>query len=187
MNILESVLDAGGGNAVSQIAKTLGMGETQAQSAIGQLLPVLAIGLSQNASTQEGLGSLLGALNRGNHQRYLDEPSTLGNAEGIQEGNSILDHIFGSKDVSRQVASRTAEKTGVGTDLIKKMLPIVATMAMGALSKQTSHAGMVSDQASPQQSNGLGGLASFLDFDQDGSIADDLLGLVVKRFFLTMP
>ncbi|MGB0909178.1 MAG: DUF937 domain-containing protein [Nitrospirales bacterium] len=183
MNILESVLNAGGGGAASQIAKSLGMGESQAQSAIGQLLPVLARGLSNNASTQEGLGGLLGALGRGNHQRYLDDPGILGHDNSVQEGNGILGHIFGSKDVSRQVASRTAEKTGIGSDLIKKMLPMVATMAMGALSKQASSSGMLGAQATPQQANGLGSLASFLDFDKDGSIADDLLGLVAKRFF----
>ena len=183
MNILESVLNADGGGAVSQIAKTLGMGESQAQSAIGQLLPVLARGLSNNASTQEGLGGLLGALGRGDHQRYVDDPRILGNSESVQEGNGILGHIFGSKDVSRQVASRASEKTGVGSDLIKKMLPMVATMVMGALSKQASSAGMVGTQAAPQQASGLSGLASFLDFDKDGSIADDLLGLAAKRFF----
>ncbi len=183
MNILESVLNAGGGGGVSHIAKSLGMGESQAQSAIGQLLPVLARGLSNKASTQEGLGGLLGALGRGNHQRYLDDPGILGNAESVQEGNGILGHIFGSKDVSRQVASRASEKTGIGSDLLKKMLPMVATMAMGALSKQASSTGMVGAQAAPQQASGLGGLASFLDFDKDGSIADDLLGLAAKRFF----
>ena len=183
MNILETIMNAGGGGAVSQIAKSLGVGESQAQSAVGQLLPALARGLSRNASTQEGLGGLLNALSQGNHQRYLDEPNILGNAESVQEGNGILGHIFGSKDVSRQVASRAAEKTGVGTDLIKKMLPMVATMAMGALSKQASSSAMLGAQAAPQQATGLGGLASFLDFDQDGSIADDLLGMVAKRFF----
>ena len=183
MNILESVLNAAGGGGVSQIAKTLGVGESQAQGAIGQLLPALARGLSKNASTQDGLGGLLGALGRGNHQRYLDQPNMLGSAESVQEGNGILGHIFGSKDVSRQVASRAAEKTGLGADLMKKMLPMVATMAMGALSKQASGVGMLGAQAAPQQAAGLGGLSSFLDFDQDGSIADDILGMVAKRFF----
>ncbi len=183
MNILETIMNAGGGRAVSQIAKSLGVGESQAQSAVGQVLPALARGLSRNASTQEGLGGLLHALSQGNHERYLDNPSLMGTAESIQEGNGILGHIFGSKDVSRQVASRAAEKTGIGSELIKKMLPMVATMAMGALSKQASSSGMLGAQATPQQATGLGGLASFLDFDRDGSIADDLLGMVAKRFF----
>ena len=61
MNILETVLQAGGGQVASQMAAALGVRESQAQSAMGQLLPALARGLSQNASSQDGLASLLGA------------------------------------------------------------------------------------------------------------------------------
>jgi len=40
------------------------------------------------------------------------------------------------------VASHAAEKSGIGADVLKKMLPMVAMMAMGSLGKQTSGAGM---------------------------------------------
>ena len=33
------------------------------------------------------------------------------------------------------------------------------------------------------QASGLGGITSFLDFDGDGSIVDDLLGIASKKFF----
>ena len=183
MNILETIMNAGGGGAVSEIAKSLGVGESQARRAVGQLLPALARGLTRNGSTQEGLGGLLNTLTQGNHQRYLDDPSILGTTESVQEGNGILGHIFGSKDVSRQVASRAAANTELGTDVLKKMLPMMATMVMGTLSKQASRTGMLGTQATPQQATGLGGLATTLDFDRDGSIADDILGLASKRFF----
>ncbi len=183
MNILETVMQARGGSVVHQLAKNFGVGESQAQRALGQLLPALARGLSRNASSSDGLSSLLGALNKGNHQRYLDDPSQLTDQSAIDEGNGILGHIFGSKDVSRNVASRAAEKTGIGTDILKKMLPVAASLAMGALGKKAGNLGVLGDGNSAPASTGLSGFASFLDFDNDGSIADDLLGMVAKRFF----
>ena len=91
----------------------------------------------------------------------------------------------GSKEVSRQVASHASQQTGVSSDILKKMLPVVATMVMGGLSKQSNTgggalAGLLGG-ASKQQSGGQSLLTSFLDADGDGSVADDLLGMFLKR------
>ncbi len=184
MNILESVLQAGGGAAVQQMAKSLGLGESQVQSVVGQLLPAVSRALANNASTSDGVSALLSAISRGNHQRYLEDPSLLNRTDSVQDGNGILGHLFGSKDVSRNIATRAAENTGVSSALIKKMLPMVASIAMAALSRKMSSSGMTGQpQPAPAQTSGLGKLASFLDFDGDGSIADDLLGIAARRFF----
>lgn len=179
MNLLETILSANNGSNVQQLAKNFGIGEGDAKSAIAQLLPALTSGLKRNTQSQDGLASLLGALSSGNHQRYLDQPENMQQHSTREEGNSILGHIFGSKDVSRQVASQASQKTGLGNDIMKQMLPMVATLAMGALSKQKQ-------QASPHGSLGNQGggnfLSSLLDADGDGSAVDDILGFA-KKFF----
>jgi hypothetical protein len=58
----------------------------------------------------------------GGHQQYLDDPSRLGAAETLQDGNGILGHIFGSKDVSRQVAAQASANTGISPDGLMGML-----------------------------------------------------------------
>jgi len=98
--------------------------------------------MKQNTNNPQGLAGLLGALQNGSHDQYLDNPAQLGQPQAVNEGNAILGHLFGSKDVSRAVAGRAAEKSGVGADILKKMLPMVAMMAMGSLGKQTRGAGM---------------------------------------------
>lgn len=182
MDLLNLLLNQGGGQAISQLAQKFGLNEEQAQSAISNVLPALGQGLARNASTQGGLESLMGALTGGQHQRYLEDPSLMGQEETIQDGNGILGHILGSKDVSRQVAQQASEKTGIGADVLKKMLPMVATLAMGALSRQTAGAqNTLAPGASP--GSGLTGiLGQFLDTNRDGSIADDLMGMA-SRFF----
>ena len=109
-----------------------------------------------------------------NHDQYIENPQMLGRPETVQDGNAILGHLFGSKDVSRAVASHASQKSGIGADLLKKMLPLVATMAMGSLSKQTRGGTMKSALAglamqhlmgggqAPQQGGGIGGLLGAL-------------------------
>lgn len=182
MNILNAILGANDGRAVGALAQQFGLSTDQASSAIGALLPALAGGLQRNVTQQGGLESLIGALTGGNHSRYLDNPATLSSPESILDGNGILGHILGTKDVSRAVASNAAATTGIGEDVLKKMLPIVATLAMGALARQTASAGGPGQVSAAAMSDNIGSLASFLDLNRDGSVADDVMGFVGKLF-----
>ena len=142
MNMMDIIMQAAGGQAPQQVGQQFGLDQQQSQSAISALLPAISSAMKQNTNNPQGLAGLLGALQKGNHSQYLDNPAQLGQAQATTEGNAILGHLFGSKDVSRGVASHAAEKTGIGADVLKKMLPMVAMMAMGSLGKQTSGAGM---------------------------------------------
>lgn len=153
--------------AKQQLGQQFGLDEEMTQKAMSALIPALAAGLKSNASKQGGVESLLEALNKGSHKRYLDEPSLLGRAETRDDGNGILGHLLGSKEVSRAVARRASEKTGLGDDLLKQMLPVIATMVMGSLAKKSEEPDTLSQLAGilgggqpqpPQQSGGLGGL-----------------------------
>ena len=144
INLLDMIMSAQGGNTAQQVGAQLGLNQQQSQSAIAALLPAISSALKQNTSNPQGLAGLLGALQGGNHDQYLEKPEMLGQASSITEGNAILGHLFGSKDVSRAVAGRASEKTGIGADVLKKLLPLVATMAMGSLSKQTRQPSMQS-------------------------------------------
>jgi len=144
INLLDMIMSAQGGNTAQQVGAQLGLNQQQSQSAIAALLPAISSALKQNTANPQGLGGLLGALQKGNHEQYLENPQMLGQAESVTDGNAILGHLFGSKDVSRAVAGHAAQKTGIGADVLKKLLPLVATMAMGSLSKQTRQPSMKS-------------------------------------------
>jgi hypothetical protein len=180
MNLLDTVMNAQNGDVLRQLANNLQLDEGQTRSAVGALVPALSRGIGNNTSSPEGLDDLIGALSRGNHRRYIEQPAALGESTAIDEGNGILGHIFGSKDVSRQVVARAAESSGVDSSVLKKMLPMLASVAMGAMAEQGFGGGSAS-QVAGDQSSGLGGmLAGFLDADKDGSILDDVLGMAGK-------
>ena len=163
MNLLDMIMQSTGGQAPRTVGSQLGLDESQSEQAIAALLPAISSALKMNTQKPEGLGALLGALQNSRNDQYLDNPQAVVQPEAIQNGNAILGHLFGSKDVSRAVAAHAAEKTGIGSDILKKMLPMVATMAMGALTKQTREPSMAEQLGSlmnglsgqPQQSGGL--------------------------------
>ena len=122
--------------------------------------------------------SLQNALSRGNHQQYIDRPELIQSEATREDGNKILGHLFGSKDVSRNVAAQAAQDTGIDAGLIKKALPLLAGLAMGALSKN-------SRSEDPTDSDGglgalLGGLLGGGSSSAGG--VDDLLDLAKKLF-----
>jgi hypothetical protein len=180
MNLIQSILNTQNGDSVRQLAQNFGLGEDQSVSALSSLIPALSQGLKQNVSSSDGLQDLLSALGSGNHQRYVDDVAVLGQPETIQEGNGILGHLLGSKDVSRQVAKQASAQTGLGEDILKRMLPVVATMVMGSVSKRAPSLGLQNTLGGGDATGVLGMLSTFLDADKDGSVADDVMGFVGK-------
>ena len=181
MNILSEILGAQGVDILGQLGKQFGLGEEQTRAAITGLLPALTEGLKKNMSTKKGLDDLLGALKKGNHRRYVEQPDILSTPASTKEGNDILGHIFGNKDVSRNATSNASATTGIDLGILKKMLPVVAAVLMGSLGKKSANDGMLSGATA--NNDVLGGLTSFIDLDKDGSIADELLMFAKKLFF----
>ncbi len=169
MNIIDLVLNAQGGSAARTAGQRAGLSPDQTTAGLSALVPALTAGLHRNASQPGGLDALLSALSNGRHAQYVDDATTLARDETVGDGNAILGHILGSKEASRAVAAQAAAQTGLGADVLKKLLPLAATMVMGSLAKSRSApAGGGADL--------LGMLAPMLDANRDGSIVDDVLG-----------
>jgi hypothetical protein len=127
----------------AEIGRQFGLNEAQTRAAFEQLAPVVAAGIRRNNQTDDGLGNLIKALQTGNHSRYTDDPSSLQSGQIVDDGNAILGHVFGSRDVSRGVANQAADLSGVGSAVLKKMLPVIAAIIMGQLAKRMGGGGAV--------------------------------------------
>lgn len=183
MGILDTLLGSSNGDAIAQLAKQIGLSEEQARAVVKEVTPALTRGMQHNTKDETGVEGLITALRTGNHARYIENPKVLGTAENIDDGNSILGHIFGSKEVSRSVAEHASQETGVASSLIKKALPIIATMVMASLGKSL-FGGTASASTNTEQTQPASGiLSSLLDSDRDGSIIDDVLGMAFKMAF----
>ena len=136
--LFDMLQNAQNGNAADAMARQFGLSPQQAQEAMAALMPAFSQGLKRNASGPYGIGSFLQALSTGQHAQYFEDASRAFSPQGVQEGNGILGHLFGSKDLSRAVAAQAAQATGISQDILKQMLPVLASMIMGGLFKQST-------------------------------------------------
>ena len=186
MNLLQDLLSGEGSGAVKALGDQFGLSAGDAEGALKSLIPSLAKGISQNAEGG-GLAALAKAVQSGGHKKYLEDPNLLAQSTTKDEGNAILGHILGSKDVSRSLAQKASAQTGIGEDILKKMLPLVATMAMGSLGKKSESpdlgsmlGGILGGKG--DSGGGLGALGDLLNVDDEGGMAKDVLGLASKFF-----
>lgn len=176
MNLLEILLSQENESTLENLSQQFSLSQDQTRSALTELVPALSQGLKNNTRETPGLEDLIAALETGNHSPYIDQPDILSKPATTKDGNDILGHIFGDKQVSRDVAGQAANRIGISSTILKKMLPVVASLVMGALSKK-----MLGGGKRRIDRSGAGGLlASLLDSDNDGSIWDDILTIGVK-------
>ena len=172
MDLLKLLDSVGGAESLGKLAGNLGIDASKAGDLVGALAPALMGGMQKQTSSGSALSGFKNALQNGNHQQYLKDPGLMSSAEAVADGNNILGHLLGSKDASRNVAAQAAESTGIDASLIRKALPLIAGLTMGAVSKSSdsgkSLGGSVGDL--------LGGLG-----DGDFGV-DDALNLA-KKFF----
>ncbi len=172
MNLTDLLNSVGGQQSLGSLAGKLGLDTSTTNDLIGALTPALMGGLQKQTKSEGGLSSFINALQKGNHQQYLNNPEAMSSQETVTDGNNILGHLLGSKDVSRNVAAQAAESTGIDANLIKQALPLIASLAMGAMSKSSDSGKSVGNSASDL----FGGLMG-----EDFGV-DDVLDLA-KKFF----
>jgi hypothetical protein len=137
MKILDDVLRAQGGRAIDGLARSVGADRASTEAAVAAIVPELTRAIERNSLSRGGLADLVKALGSGQHERYLDDPTAIGDPNVRETGNRILWHLVGEKDKSRGIANRVARESGLDAEAIKQILPYVAAMTMGGLAKET--------------------------------------------------
>jgi hypothetical protein len=100
------------------------------------LMPAFSTGLKRSVTNPYDFSSLMTAASNGNYAQYFEDMTKAFSPKGISDGNNVLALIFGSKDVSRAVAAQAEQMSGIGQEIYKQMLPVVANTMMGGFFKQ---------------------------------------------------
>jgi hypothetical protein len=185
--ILDLLTGETGQKIISGLSKETGESTEKTTEVLSLGLPALLSAMQNNASSTEGAAGLLSALSGSKH-----DGSILDNLGGLfsggvdsdvgQDGGGILSHILGSK--SDAVAMGISQKTGVNTTTVLKILKIAAPILLGYLSKKKSENNINTGGGLTDLLGGLTGakggnaLTSLLDQDGDGSILDDVAGML---------
>ena len=119
---------------LGQLASRLGTDEQTAGAAAQQAIPALLSGLHANAQDPAGAASLEGAL--GQHSPSLVEGGVDLDQVDPAEGSKIVGNIFGGH--ADGVAQTLGGSLGGGdqSDLVRRLLPLLAPVVMSYLAKQ---------------------------------------------------
>lgn len=180
-----------GKTIISGVAGQIGQDENKTGNLLTMAMPVLMQAMKQNASTPQGAEGLLSALNSKHDGSILDNLSGFFggdvDANVMDDGGKILGHVLGGKQ--QHVESALSQKSGIDAGSVANILKVAAPILMGILGKQSKKQ-QVSDSGGLENLLGglLGGnsaqqeqsfLESILDADGDGSVIDDVAGMVL--------
>lgn len=189
-SLLETLAAQLQGDSLQQVGRQLGTDPQTAQKAVQSALPVLLSALAKNAQSPAGAQSLANALSRDHDGGILDN---LGGALSNYQagpGDKILGHVLGGRRGS--IEAGLGQATGLGANGAASLLQMLAPVVLGALGRAqrtqgldaAGLAGLLGGQrqalGAAAGSSGLGSLMNLLDADGDGSIVDDVGGMLGK-------
>jgi hypothetical protein len=156
MNVLETILSAGGGGVVKQLAGQFGITPDQATSSVSAMLPALANGAKEKLASGDSSG-LSQLISGGSLTKFADNPKALATPAAIEQGTSLLSKIFGAQELSG-IASAVVQKSGVESSVATRLLPIGAALFGGLLSRSTAAGDKLTDVVGQLGSIGHGGI-----------------------------
>ena len=162
-NLNDILQSAQGGQGINNLAQQFGLSPEQTQAAIKAMLPGLSAGLQNKAQDPGGLGSIIGSLTQGTHQASYNDPAAAQAPATAAAGGDILGQLFGGSHVTNQIAQAAAGQTGLRSDILMQMLPVVASMVMGGMFSSMQKQGMGGILSQLQNAAGSsGGLGNIL-------------------------
>jgi hypothetical protein len=118
----------------SDIASKIGVDEGEVNKAVQLLVPVLVGGLHENAQDPDHASKIESAAGSHAASGLLDGGVSVDQVDQ-QDGQQAIAKIFGGNDVA-QVANALAGGGGGNSDLLKRLLPILAPIVLAYVGKQ---------------------------------------------------
>ena len=169
LNVLLKVLLSEG--AISALAKKTGIGSAALKKLLPLAIPLLLKALTNNASSQSGVQSLLGALTQ--HTSTKSIADQIAEADQV-DGKKILGHILGN-GASNEFGSLAAQ-TGLSADQVSSALAGIAPALLSGLSAATQSSG-AAGKVDLSDGLDLGDVMAMLNGAQSGaSPVNGLLG-----------
>ncbi|HWN18257.1 MAG TPA: DUF937 domain-containing protein [Gemmatimonadales bacterium] len=189
MSVLEILQQRLGGQAVEQISQKIGADTGTTGNAIDAALPLLLTALARNATDQSQARSLDAAISQDHDGSVLDDVPGYLNRGETGPGAGILRHVLGGKQ--QTVQHGLGQATGLDAGKTGQLLMMLAPLVLGALGRAKQErnldagglSGLLSGESNNLKQSAPGVMNTvgrFLDRDGDGSVIDDVGGMLGK-------
>lgn len=189
--ILDLLNSSAGKTIVSGVSREANQPRNKTEDVLTMALPLLMTAMKRNASSQEGAQGILNALNAKHDGSILDNLDSLftgGVNEDVKiDGAKILGHILGNKQP--MVTNTLSQKSGMGSTSVAQILQLAAPLLLGMLGKEKKRQNINSQNGLESLLGSLLGgnsrakeqsfLEAILDANGDGSVIDDVAGMVL--------
>ena len=194
MDLMQNQLSQG---LLDQLSNQIGVEDKQktATAATG-IISTLMTAMAKNAQNPQQAANLANALEKDHDGSILDNISGLLNGNIGQEnqraanGEGIIRHILGDRQGG--AVNMISQMSGLDNSKTTNLMTMLAPIVMGMLGQQKKQQGLdvggiasllMNNVQQKQGSNPLIDMATrFLDQDGDGSVVDDILGGLGKKF-----
>lgn len=184
-DLLGSVMGQLGGGGIGEIARSVGVSDSDVTKVLGGAVPAIMAGLTRNSASSDGAAGLASALDRDHDGSILDDVmGYLGGGGNLADGAGILGHVLGGQQ--RSIESAVSRSSGVDLGAVTKIMAMVAPLIMGALGKAKRRQGFDAgglaeilgqqERAARKQSpSAVDMFSRMLDSDGDGDPMDDIV------------
>lgn len=189
--ILDLLNSEVGKSIVSGISGETNQPQNKTQDVLTMALPLLTAAMKRNSNSPQGAEGLMNALSSKHDGSILDNLGGLFeggvNPEVLNDGGNILGHVLSGKQ--QHIENTLSAKSGMDANSVSQILKIAAPLLLGLLGKQSRQnnvsnsgdlgnllGGLLGGNASSQEQNFL---ESMLDADGDGSVIDDVAGMML--------
>ena len=167
-NFIDEFMKNYGSEVTKNMSSTFNLDQGTVRKLIPQLAPLILSGLKKQKDEQGGDGRVDHILNKYGDQSVLNNIRDLISAKANDTTtDSRLGGLLGES--GPQAANVLGKQLNIDASVIQKMIPALAPLILGALSKKRDVGG-----------SGISGIGSLLDADGDGSILDDVAGFLLK-------
>jgi len=176
MTLNDIVKNAQGGKAVDNLAAQYGLPPADAEKAVQAMIPAFSAALQQIVSNPAAIAGVLKELASGAHAASY-EPGQAPAPGGA--GGDALGRIFGSPQAVETVVQHVSQISGVSPDIVRSMLPAVASMLIGGLAHAMASlglSGVLSQLADAMSAPGAAGQAAAPTAGSGGGLFGSLLG-----------
>jgi hypothetical protein len=141
-NLYQIVQGAQGGQAITNLAQQFDLSSEEAGKAVNSLIPALSTAFLAKASQPGGYAGILAAMNDDQHKQAYAHAAGAENPVARQKGVAIVASLFGTDEITAQVAEQASRFSGVPAAKLLEILPVLASIIIGGTAAAIQNQGV---------------------------------------------